>query len=63
MRTIQLKDRTVDLFSEAAKARNITLDELLDELAEMLLDSREEKFEAARKYVRTRYKELYKRLA
>ena len=63
MSTLLVKERTLDLLTKAAMERNITVDHLLDELAEMLSESQEEKFQAARSYVRNRYKELYKRLA
>lgn len=63
MSTILVKESTFNLLNETAKSRNLSVDKLLEELVEMLSESREEKFDAARKYVRARYKELYKRLA
>lgn len=51
------------MLEEVAKDLNVSLDDLMNEAIDVYMKEKEEKFQAARTYVRERYRELYKRLA
>jgi iron-sulfur cluster repair protein YtfE (RIC family) len=64
MSQIIINDNTYQSLKNAAKSRNISIENLLEELAKILEEeARKEKFEESRKYVRNRYKDLYQKLA
>lgn len=61
--TFKIDDKKKTLLEETAKSLNLSLDDLMNEAIDNYLKEKEEKFQAARTYVRKRYRELYKRLA
>lgn len=61
--TFKIDDEKKTLLEETAKSLNLSLDDLMNEAIDNYLKEKEEKFQAARTYVRKRYRELYKRLA
>lgn len=61
--TFNVDDKKKLLLEETAKSLNLSLDELMNEAIDSYMKEKEEKFQAARAYVRKRYRELYKRLA
>lgn len=61
--TFEIDDKKKMLLEETAKSLNLSLDDLMNEAIDNYLKEKEEKFQAARTYVRKRYRELYKRLA
>ncbi len=61
--TININEEKKALLEETAKSMNISMDDLVNEAIENYLTEKDKRFQAAREYVRTRYKELYKKLA
>jgi antitoxin FitA len=58
----QIEDKKAEMLNEAARERGISVEELLQQIAEDFL-SRKQGFEAAAKYVLRKNAELYQRLA
>ncbi len=61
--TVKLNDENTALLQNEAKESNITLDEMVNKLIEAHFKEKQRRFDEARKYVRNRYRDLYKRLA
>jgi predicted transcriptional regulator len=61
--TINIDDEKKNLLLEAAKLRNQSLEELIQQAIDAYLKEKNYRFEDARSYVRDRYAKLYKRLA
>ncbi|MBK7936363.1 MAG: DNA-binding protein [Lewinellaceae bacterium] len=61
--TFKIDDKKKMLLEETAKSLNVSVDELMNEALDNYMKEKEERFQAARAYVRERYLELYKRLA
>jgi len=61
--TFKIEESQKLLLEEAAKSQNISLEELVNEVIGNYLDQKEQRFQAARVYVRKRYRALYKKLA
>ncbi len=61
--TFEIDDKKKMLLEDTAKSLNISVDELMNEALDNYIKEKEERFQAARTYVRKRYRELYKRLA
>ncbi|MEQ1746269.1 MAG: DNA-binding protein [Saprospiraceae bacterium] len=61
--TFQIDDKKKLLLEEFAQNHNVSVEELMNEAIDNYLRAKEERFQAARTYVRKRYRELYKRLA
>jgi predicted transcriptional regulator len=61
--TFEIDDKKKMLLEDTAKSLNISVDELMNEAIDNYIKEKEERFQAARTYVRKRYRELYKRLA
>lgn len=61
--TFKIDDKKKILLEETAKSLNVSVDELMNEAIDNYMKEKEERFQAARSYVRERYRELYKRLA
>ena len=61
--TFNIDDAKKAMLEEVAKTLNLSLDDLMNQAIDVYLKEKEEKFQAARAYVRERYQELYKRLA
>ena len=61
--TFKIDESKKMLLEEAAKSQNISLEDLVNEVINNYLKEKEQRFQAARVYVRKRYRELYKRLA
>jgi predicted transcriptional regulator len=61
--TFNIDDAKKAILEETAKSLNISMDDLVNEAIENFLTEKEQRFQLARNYVRTRYRELYKRLA
>ena len=61
--TINIDDEQKRLLQDAAKLRNQSLEELIQQAIDAYLKEKNHRFEDARSYVRERYGNLYKRLA
>ena len=61
--TFKIDDKKKLLLEEFAQNLNLSVDELMNEAIDNYLREKEDRFQAARAYVRKRYRELYKRLA
>ena len=61
--TFNIDDEKKMLLEETAKSLNVSVDELMNEAIDNYIKEKEERFQAARTYVRKRYRDLYKRLA
>ena len=61
--TFQINDKNKLLLDEEFKSQGVSMDEILNQAIEHYLQERQKRFQAARKYVRTRYKKLYQKLA
>ncbi len=61
--TFKIDETKKAMLEETAKSLNVSVDELMNEAIDNYMKEKEERFQAARAYVRERYRELYKRLA
>ncbi len=61
--TFSIDDTKKILLEREAINSHLTVDELINTALDFYLTEKQRKFEEARKYVRGKYKELYKRLA
>ncbi len=61
--TININDEIKTLLENEVNESNTSMDELINSVLEAHFKEKQKRFEEARKYVRGRYKELYKRLA
>jgi predicted transcriptional regulator len=61
--TFNIDENKKRFLEETAKSLNVSVDELMNDAIDQYMKEREERFQAARSYVRGRYRELYKRLA
>jgi hypothetical protein len=61
--TFNIEESQKILLEEVAKSQNISIEDLVNEVISNYLKQKEQRFQAARVYVRKRYRQLYKRLA
>ena len=61
--TFKIEESQKLLLEEVAKSQNLSLEDLVNEVIGDYLNQKEHRFQAARVYVRKRYRELYKKLA
>lgn len=61
--TFSIDDKTKALLEEEAKNNHVTVDIVINMAIENYLSEKQRRFQEARSYVRSRYKDLYKRLA
>lgn len=61
--TININDEIKTLLENEVNESNTSMDELINSVLEAHFKEKQKRFEEARKYVRGRYKELYKKLA
>lgn len=60
---LNFEEQEIKLLRKKASEANMPLEKYLQEILKEVLETPDDKFETARQFVRTRYKDLYKRLA
>jgi hypothetical protein len=61
--TFKIDEAKKSLLEEVAKSQNISLEDLVNKVISNYLKEKEQRFQAARVYVRKRYHQLYQKLA